>query len=100
GTRHSTLSRIDQTNVGGLALSWVHQFPQEPLIEATPLVRDGVMYISIPPCSVHALNAETGKTIWTWRCELLNAGGGELGGLINRGVAMLDNRIFVATWDA
>src|SRR5690606_33372468 len=74
GTRHSTLDQIDRSNVETLGLAWLHQFPQEPLIEATPLVRDGVMYISIPPCSVHALNAATGRTIWTWTCDLLNEG--------------------------
>ncbi len=99
GARHSTLNQIDGDNVDRLALKWVHQFEGNPRIEATPLVRDGVMFMSVPPCSVSALDAATGRAIWTWHCNLLTDIAGE-NGSNNRGVALLDDKVFVATSDA
>lgn len=99
GTRHSTLSQIDRTNVDALALGWIHQFDDEPALEATPLVRDGVMFMSVPPCSVSALNAVNGREIWSWSCESLTDLAGE-SGVVNRGVALLGDNVFVATRDA
>src|SRR5262249_49116998 len=68
-TRHSSLAQIKASNVDRLGLRWLRQFPNHPEIEATPLVRDGVMYISVPPCSVYALNAMSGRELWRWTCQ-------------------------------
>jgi alcohol dehydrogenase (cytochrome c) len=96
GTRHSSLSQINQANVDQLAAKWIHQF-KAPYIETSPLVRDGVMFVSVPPCSVSALNAVTGHVIWEWACNLLVDSPNEIA---NRGVALLDDKVFIATWDA
>jgi alcohol dehydrogenase (cytochrome c) len=98
--RHSALTQIDDTNVAGLSVRWIHQFEGRPTIEASPVVRNGVMFVSIPPCSVEALDARSGKTLWTWHCTLANSSSGETGSPVNRGVALLDDKVFVTTWDA
>jgi alcohol dehydrogenase (cytochrome c) len=46
-----------------------------------------------------ALDAATGRTLWTWRCEMLTTLSGETG-VINRGVALLDDKVFYAAPDA
>ncbi|HKQ16782.1 MAG TPA: PQQ-binding-like beta-propeller repeat protein [Steroidobacteraceae bacterium] len=99
GTRHSSLRGIDRSNVERLTMKWLHQFENSPPLEVTPLVRDGLMFISVPPCSVQALDAATGHAVWTWKCQRLNDLGGEFGNQ-NRGVALLDDKIFYASSDA
>ncbi len=99
-TRHSTLHQIDSANVGQLRVGWIHQFDGPPRIEASPLVRNGVMFMSVPPCAVHALDATTGRKLWSWSCELRNTTSGEHIGGVNRGVALLDDKVYVTTWDA
>jgi alcohol dehydrogenase (cytochrome c) len=99
GIRHSALSKINPSNVNQLGLKWVHQVERSPLLEVTPLVRNGVMFVSYPPCNVNALHAATGKTLWSWHCTPMNNRGGEFG-VINRGVALLGDKIFYASSDA
>jgi alcohol dehydrogenase (cytochrome c) len=100
GTRHSALTQIDVKNVDRLRMSWIHQFPGEPVIEASPLVHDGVMYLPVPPCSVRALDAATGESIWTWTCTPLTERAGEHITTTSRGVALLDGTVYASTWDA
>jgi alcohol dehydrogenase (cytochrome c) len=99
-SRHSELSQINRDSVGALATRWVHQFAGQPVLEVSPLVRDGVMFVSVPPCSVQALDARDGELLWSWSCTLLNDSASEIGGTVNRGVALLEDKVFVATWDA
>lgn len=100
GQRHSGLSRIDRRNVGRLALTWVHQMPtDQPLAEVTPIVVAGVMYITEPPGTVRALDAATGAALWSYQRQLPE----NLSlccGTVNRGVAVLGDRVFVGTLDA
>jgi alcohol dehydrogenase (cytochrome c) len=100
GTRHSSLTQIDAGNVNRLRVNWIHQLGGQRFIEASPLVRNGVMYLSVPPCSVHALEAATGRTIWTWTCNLLTEFAGDHTGVNSRGVALLNDKVYVSTWDA
>lgn len=100
--RHSTLSEISPQNVAQLALRWVHQVPGDPgEIQASPVVRDGIMYLTAPANVVLALDAGTGRELWRYyRPPPDNLRAGEFGVRANRGVAVLDNRVFVATGDA
>jgi alcohol dehydrogenase (cytochrome c) len=70
------------------------------LQETTPLVANGIMYLTEAPSSVTALDARTGNLLWHWKPdiseEVLNIGFPR----INRGVALLDDSVFVATLDA
>ena len=99
GMRHSSLREITRDNVNHLTLKWLHQFEGQPPLEVTPLVRNGTMFVSVPPCTVQALEAATGRTLWSWQCQPANKLGGEFG-TINRGVALLDDKIFFAAPDA
>ena len=60
-TRFSPLSQISADNVENLGLAWSYNLGSERGVEATPLVVDGVMYVSASWSIVHALDAKTGK---------------------------------------
>src|SRR5712664_2903554 len=66
-SRHSALTRINRTNVRGLALRWIYPFAGEVGdLEVSPVVRGGVMFVTQPPSRVLALDATTGKQIWAY----------------------------------
>jgi alcohol dehydrogenase (cytochrome c) len=69
-------------------------------IEATPIVRDGVMYFTVPPGKVMAVDAASGRLIWEQIHKYTYLGGGEGPLEQNRGVALLGDRLFVGTWDS
>jgi len=64
--RHSQLTQITPANAKDLELKWVFQSRSLEKHEVTPLVVDGTMYTIQSPNDVIALNAATGKTIWTY----------------------------------
>src|SRR5437879_1034065 len=53
--RYSSLDQISRQNASGLRVKWIHQMPTTLTVETTPLVVDGVMYLSEPPSNVVAL---------------------------------------------
>ncbi len=99
GWRFSALDQITQNNADKLKLKWVYQMSTTHTVETTPLVADGVMYISQPPSDVIALDAETGQPFWHYR-RTLPAKINVCCGQVNRGVALLGDRVFVGTVDA
>jgi alcohol dehydrogenase (cytochrome c) len=100
GQRHSTLRQIDTENVLKLAPAWVFQHgAMGKAFEATPLVSDGVLYGVAPGNSVFALDARTGRRIWAYQRRLPEKPR-LCCGQVNRGVAALGDKIFVATVDA
>ena len=97
--RFSALDQINKENVADLAPVWVYQVKNPGLIETTPLVVDGVMYLTEPPSNVAALDAGTGRTLWRWT-RPMPAGVKNIGfPPVNRGVAVLDDQVFVGTLD-
>ncbi len=100
GVRHSDLQTIDRKNVAHLAPAWLRQFPSpEDRGENTPIVRNGLMFVSVPVGQVVAIDASTGKQVWRFArqppSEVLTCCGN-----VNRGVAILDDTIYVGTLDA
>jgi alcohol dehydrogenase (cytochrome c) len=98
GWRYSGLDQITRENVKGLRLAWVHQM-RNAQVEMTPLVVDGVMYVTEPPNNVTALDPATGRVFWRYLRALptdLRA----CCGSVNRGVAMLGERLYLGTLDA
>ena len=97
--RHSLLRQIDPTNAKRLQQAWVFQSGASlQNFEATPLVVDGVMYFTQPINDVVALDAKTGRVFWVFRHNLPN----DIKpccGSVNRGVAVLGNRVFYGTLD-
>src|SRR5262249_27771731 len=86
-------------NVSRLDLKWVWQTNSLERVEATPLVVDGVMYLSDPPNDVVALDARTGRSYWRYRHDL-PPGVTPCCGRINRGLAILGNTLYLGTLDA
>jgi alcohol dehydrogenase (cytochrome c) len=98
--RHSALTQITPANAQELTLKWVFQSRSLDKHEVTPLVVDGVMYTIQSPNDVIALDAATGKTIWTYRHKPAPETRNPCCGNLTRGVAILDNKLFLASLDA
>ena len=100
-SRFSTLTQINTRNVSKLALRWLYPFPGNHWnIECSPLVRDGIMYVTGPGGQVMALDALTGAKLWEHDHPFKVVGGGEGPLGQNRGVALLGDRVFAATWNS
>lgn len=98
--RFSELKQIHTENVSGLKMQWVYQLRQQGIFESSPIVVDGIMYVTEPPTTVTALDVRTGRPVWRWTAKLpqhlLTIGLFPT----NRGVAILGDTIYVATIDA
>ncbi|MBI3791963.1 MAG: PQQ-dependent dehydrogenase, methanol/ethanol family [Gemmatimonadetes bacterium] len=98
--RFSPLTTISAANVGTLGLAWSYEFTTPRGAEATPLVIDGVMYVTSAWSIVHALDAATGKALWTYDPKVNHARGARACcDVVNRGVAAYEGRIYVGTID-
>lgn len=110
GQAHSPLTEITAENVKGLKEVWsatagprqkltdFAALPADPAQEAPPLINNGVMIVSTPDNQVLALDVKDGKELWRFTWKLPD-------GLIpvhptNRGVALYDDKVFLATLDA
>jgi len=99
--RFSPLTQINPRNVSQLRPVWAASMGTLDGLEATPVVKDGVIYVSSAYSHVMAFDARNGRRLWSWAPEY----GPELGtvlccGPVNRGVAILDDRVYVLTLDA
>src|SRR5262245_31202145 len=97
--RHSLLTTIRPTNARDLELKWVYQTRSLERHQVTPLVVDGTMYTIQSPNDVIALNATTGKQIWTFSYTP-DPAAKNCCGRLSRGVAVLGDTIFLASFDA
>jgi alcohol dehydrogenase (cytochrome c) len=95
--RYSSLTQITRENVGRLKPAWVYQVRRTGIVETSPIVVDGVMYITEPPSTVTALDVHTGRPLWTYSPaippDVIVIGSPP----VNRGVAVLDQSVFVGT---
>jgi alcohol dehydrogenase (cytochrome c) len=99
GWRYSSLGQIDTSNVDHLAVQWVFQTDGQGKFETTPLVIDGVMYITAQDDRGYAVDARTGRVIWIYRRTLPDKMR-ICCGHVNRGFAAAGNKVFMATLDA
>ena len=99
-TRFSKLSEIHTGNVGELGLAWTYDLNSRRGVEATPLVVDGVMYVTSSWSVVHSIDVRTGEELWTYDPEVPRDYA-EKGccDVVNRGVALYGGMIYVATYD-
>ena len=105
GSRYSPLVEVDRTNVKALEVAWTYH-TGEPLptaerkrsLEVTPIVVNGVMYISTPLGKVIALDPVNGTERWKFDARV--DGTTRFGDFTNRGVSAWRNRIYFATTDA
>jgi quinohemoprotein ethanol dehydrogenase len=98
--RFSPLTDITTENIGELGLAWTYEMRAPRGAEATPIVVDGVMYVTSAWSIVYALDAATGRELWVFDPEVPRERGAwaccDVG---NRGVAAWRGRIYVATLD-
>ena len=100
GNRYSPLAQIDKGNVGGLAPRWMFPIAGAPgALQTTPVVVDGVMFVTSVN-EAYALDARNGREIWHYKRARTKGLAGDAASGINRGVAVLGDRVFMATDDA
>jgi PQQ-dependent dehydrogenase (methanol/ethanol family) len=98
--RYSPLGEINADSVGKLGLAWSYDLNTERGVEATPLVVDGVMYTTSSWSIVHALDARTGKHIWTYDPKVAkDKARHACCDVVNRGVAVWQGQVFVGVLD-
>lgn len=97
---YSPLSQINRQTVGRLGFAWEYDTQTNRGLEATPIVVDGVMYTSGSGGKAYALDARTGKGLWTFDPR------NDLSGtrrsccdIVNRGVAVWKGKVYVASFD-
>ena len=98
GQRYSGLTQVTPANVGNLEMKWAFQARSLEKFESTPLVVDGIMYVTQAPNDVVALDAVTGKTLWIYN-YVPSTDARPCCGRVNRGVAILGETLFMATID-
>jgi alcohol dehydrogenase (cytochrome c) len=94
GRRHSSLTQITPENVGGLQLDWAFQTNQTNALKCSPLLVDGVLYITVPD-NVWAVDARSGHMLWKYTYPPNK--GFHIG---SRGVAMYGNWLYFMTPDS
>ena len=99
--RFSPLTQVSPGNVASLRPVWAASLGSLDGVEATPLVKDGVLYVTGAYSHVFAFDARNGQRLWHWAPEYA----AELGtvlccGPVNRGVAILGDLVYVLTLDA
>ena len=99
GRRFSPLTQITPANAGRLAAQWTFQNGVVNKFEATPIVIDGVMYVTGALNHAWAVDARTGRQIWHYQRQLPQ-GLKVCCGMVNRGFAVYGDRLFMATLDA
>ncbi len=98
--RFSLLDRITTDNIGELGLAWYADIPLNRGQEATPIVVDGVIYLSSSWSNVFAYDAATGEQLWRYDPEVPREWAINVCcGMVNRGVAAWNGNIYVGTLD-
>ncbi len=99
-TRYSRLDQITTGNVKQLGLAWSYNLESTRGVEATPVVVDGVMYVTASWSVVHAIDARTGQKLWTYDPKVDRTIGYKgCCDVVNRGVALWKGKVFVGAFD-
>src|SRR5262249_20279065 len=94
--RFSPLTQISPENIKRLHPLWLYQPPGAGALEVTPLVVDGMMYVTTGmPATVAALDLTSGRPIWEWSRPVPDTVRTLGFARVNRGVAILDGTVFV-----
>ncbi|MFN3609303.1 MAG: PQQ-dependent dehydrogenase, methanol/ethanol family [Hyphomonas sp.] len=98
--RHSKLTAISKENVGELGVAWTYDLATNRGVESTPIVVDGVMYVTSAWSVVYALDAKTGAEKWVYDPGVDRAVGVKACcDVVNRGVAVYDGKVYVGVID-
>jgi quinohemoprotein ethanol dehydrogenase len=98
--RFSPLDQINDRNIDQLGLAWYLDLPTNQNVETTPLMVDGVLYLTLPWSEVMAVDARTGRQLWHYDPQVP----GEWNinvccGLDNRGAAVYEGKLIFGTLD-
>jgi alcohol dehydrogenase (cytochrome c) len=93
GNRYTTLTQIDKRTVGRLGPTWMFTLPEASVLQTTPVVVDGLMYVTMPN-ECFALDAGSGRQVWRYKRSRTQ---GLTSGNTNRGVAVAGDRLFMVT---
>ena len=98
-SRFYPAGQINARNVSHLHVAWIFQTDVMDTMETSPIIANGVMYVSTAFDHVYALDAKTGQQIWEYKHKM-----GPITtyccGPNNRGVAVLNDKVYVATLDS
>jgi alcohol dehydrogenase (cytochrome c) len=94
--RYSPLELINRSNISRLSVAWMFPMPKSSRLEVTPVVADGVMYVT-GWNEIYALDATTGRQIWTYNEPRHPGLLSEAGTGANRGPAISGDRVFMIT---
>ncbi|MDE8345496.1 MAG: PQQ-dependent dehydrogenase, methanol/ethanol family [Acidocella sp.] len=98
--RFSHLTSINADNVKSLGLVWTYDMKSTRGVEATPVVVDGIMYVTAPWSIVHAIDVRTGNEIWSYDPKVPGKDGKKgCCDVVNRGVAVYKGKVYVASFD-
>ena len=98
-TRYFPGKQIDTSNVGKLHPAWIFQTEVKESMETTPIVVNGVMYVTTSFDHVYALNAKTGEEYWHYK-HAMGPVTTYCCGPNNRGVAVYGDKVYLATLDS
>lgn len=98
GTHYSWLNSITPANVKTLRSQWAFQFGGSN-VEVTPIVVDGLMFVTGPLNNAAALDARTGRPIWRYSRRLPDGVHSQCTVMTNRGFGILGDRLYMATLD-
>ena len=99
-SRNSSLRQITSDNADKLGLAWSYNLESGRGVEATPLVVNGIMYVTASWSVVHAIDARSGKRLWTYDPEVPRSYGVRACcDVVNRGVAFHNGNVFVGALD-
>jgi alcohol dehydrogenase (cytochrome c) len=97
---YSPLDRVNTRNVNNLKQVWDFKSGFDQGHESPPIINGDYMFITTPKDEVHAFQASTGKVLWTYKHDLSGAGLKTVCcDVVNRGVALYGNNVFLATLD-
>ena len=99
GRRFSSLTQITPQNVAQLQAQWVFHSRSPGILEVTPVVVNGVMYVTASN-DAYALNAQTGQILWHYSRPISSGLIDDASGHISRGVALLGTRLYMETDNA
>lgn len=96
--RYSTLSEITPKNISRLKPAWIYQSHEAGRWEVTPLVVNGIIYVSENPHVVTAIDGRTGRPLWNYTRNMPDDVTACCGP-VNRGLAILGNSLYLCTFD-
>ena len=99
GRRYTSLSQVTPENVGHLQAQWVFHSRNAGILEVTPVVAAGIMYVT-GSNDAYAIEARTGQVLWHHAWPITEGLVDDASGHINRGVAVLDTRLYMETDNA